>query len=145
MDLEGPLDTVIRVDGMSVDELLAQARSRLQRLTAAEAQRATAQGALIADIRSAGQQERDGLLPGAIRIERNVLEWRADPRSRWYDRRLHDRNGPLILMCAEGYQSSLAAATLQQMGIVDATDMIDGFDGWRAAGLPVQQWTDESE
>jgi rhodanese-related sulfurtransferase len=130
---------------MSVDELLERARTRLQRLTAAQAEQATTRGALIVDIRSAGQQQRDGLVPGAARIERNVLEWRADPRGPWHDPRLAGRSGPLILMCAEGYQSSLAAATLQEMGIADATDLIDGFDGWREAGLPVQQWTDRSE
>jgi rhodanese-related sulfurtransferase len=129
---------------MSVEELLEQARSRLRRLTATEARQAVAQGSLIVDIRSDGQRRRDGLVPGAVRIERNVLEWRADPRSPWYDHRL-DRSGPLILMCAQGYQSSLAAATLQEMGISDATDLIDGFEGWQAAGLPVQQWADSSE
>ena len=130
---------------MSVDELLERARSRLRRLTAAEASRAAADGALIVDIRSAGQQRRDGLVAGAVRIERNVLEWRADPRGPWHDARLAGRRGPIILMCAEGYQSSLAAAGLHDMGITDATDLIDGFDGWRQAGLPVQQWREDSE
>lgn len=133
------------MDGMSVDELLERARARLQRLTAAQAEQAATDGGLIVDIRSAAQQQRDGLVPGAVRIERNVLEWRADPRGPWYDPRLAGRRGPLILMCAEGYQSSLAAAMLQEMGIADATDLIDGFDGWREAGLPVQRWTDESQ
>jgi rhodanese-related sulfurtransferase len=132
------------VEPASVDKLLERARARLRRLTAIQAAGATECGGIIVDIRAEHQRRRDGLVPFAVFIERNVLEWRADPGCPWYDRRLHGRTGPLILMCAEGYQSSLAAATLQQMGIVDATDLIDGFDGWRAAGLPVQQWTDAS-
>jgi rhodanese-related sulfurtransferase len=128
------------MDGMSVDELLEIARSRLNRLTASRAERATARGALIIDIRCACQQQRDGLVPGAIGIERNVLEWRADPRSPWRDPRLARCRGPLILMCAQGYQSSLAAASLHDLGIAHATDLIDGFEGWRQAGLPVRAW-----
>jgi len=130
---------------MSADELLERARSRLRRLTAAEAAQAAANGAVIVDIRSAGQQRRDGLVPGAVTVERNVLEWRADPRGPWCDPRLAGRAGQLIVMCAEGYQSSLAAANLQEMGITDATDMIDGFEGWLGASLPVQEWPEESE
>lgn len=128
------------MDGMSVDQLLEIARSRLDRLTALRAQRATARGALIIDIRCACQRQRDGLVPGAIGIERNVLEWRADPRSPWRDPRLAECRGPLILMCAQGYQSSLAAASLHDLGIAHATDLIDGFEGWREAGLPVRAW-----
>lgn len=129
--------------GMSVDELVERARSRLDRLTAARAEQATARGALIVDIRCACQQQRDGLVPGAIGIERNVLEWRADPRSPWRDPRLARCRGPLILMCAQGYQSSLAAASLHDLGIAHATDLIDGFEGWREAGLPVRAWVGE--
>ena len=125
---------------MSVDELLERARSRLSRLTAAEAERATASGALIVDIRCACQRQRDGLVPGAIGIERNVLEWRADPQSPWRHQRLTACRGPLILMCAQGYQSSLAAASLHDLGITNATDLVDGFEGWREAGLPVRRW-----
>jgi rhodanese-related sulfurtransferase len=128
------------MDPISVEELLERARSRLSRLTASRAEQAAARGALIVDIRCACQQRRDGLVPGAIGIERNVLEWRADPRSPWRDPRLAECRGPLILMCAQGYQSSLAAASLHDLGLTDATDLIDGFEGWREAGLPVQAW-----
>ena len=120
-----------------MDEFLELARSRLSRLTASRAEQATAHGALIIDIRCACQRRRDGLVPGAIGIERNILEWRVDPRSPWRDPRLAQCRGPLILMCAQGYQSSLAAAGLHDLGITSATDLIDGFEGWREAGLPV--------
>ena len=125
---------------MSVDELLERARSRLSRLTAVHAEQAMARGAVIVDIRCACQRRRDGLVPGAIGIERNVLEWRADPRSPWRDPRLAQCRGPVILMCAQGYQSSLAAASLHDLGVTSATDVIDGFEGWREADLPVRAW-----
>ena len=128
------------MDGMSVDELVEIARGRFSRLSASRAEQAVTRGALIIDIRCACQQQRDGLVPGAIGIERNVLEWRADPRSPWRDPRLAECRGPLILMCAQGYQSSLAAASLHDLGITNATDVIDGFEGWREAGLPVHAW-----
>src|SRR5690349_12400426 len=128
------------MDGMSVDELVELARRRFRRLTATRAAQATARGALIIDIRCERQQQRDGLVPGAITIERNVLEWRVDPRSRWRDTRVAQCRGPLILMCAQGYQSSLAAASLHDLGITSATDLIDGFEGWREAGLPTHAW-----
>ena len=123
-----------------MEELVELARSRLSRLTAARAAQARARGALIIDIRCACQRQRDGLVPGAIGIERNVLEWRADPRSPWRDPRLAHCRGPLILMCAQGYQSSLAAASLHDLGVTSATDVIDGFEGWREADLPVRAW-----
>lgn len=122
---------------MNIDELLAAARARLTRVTAAEAWRSMAAGAVLVDIRADSQMERDGTIPGAIVIPRNVLEWRADPACDYHDPRLGKRTGALMLICAEGYQSSLAAATLHDLGITDATDVIDGFDGWRQAGLPV--------
>ena len=103
-------------------------------------------GALIVDIRSEYQRFRSGVVPGARFVPRNVLEWRADPRSDHRDEVLAAAAGPLILMCAEGFQSSLAAATLQEIGVAGATDMIGGFEAWSAAGLPVQSgpapWSD---
>ncbi len=123
---------------MNIDQLLAAARARLTRVTAGEAWHAMAKGAVLVDIRSDSQLERDGTIPGAIVIPRNVLEWRADPACDYHDPRLSDRAGPLMLICAEGYQSSLAAATLLDLGITGATDVIDGFEGWRDAGLPVE-------
>jgi rhodanese-related sulfurtransferase len=89
------------------------------------------------DIRSDHQRERDGVVPGAIHHPRNVLEWRADPASDARDPRIADYDAHVIVMCDAGYQSSLAAATLQTLGLRRATDLDGGFQAWRAAGLPV--------
>ena len=89
------------------------------------------------DIRSERQRDAQGLIAGAHFVPRNVLEWRADPHSGHSDPQLVGVAGPLILMCAQGFQSSLAAAALQEIGIDGATDMIGGFEAWVAAGLPV--------
>ena len=121
------------------DQLLARARSRLRRLTAEQAAAARAQGDLLIDIRSADQRRRDGDIPGAIAIERTVLEWRLDPTSPW---RIDEASGPeirVVLICAEGYSSSLAAASLQDLGLGNVTDVIDGFAAWRSAGLPIKR------
>ena len=123
----------------AIDELLDRARARYRRVTAGEAAEAAEHGALIVDIRSETQRARDGLVPGAVYVPRNVLEWRADPTSESHDEQIVSRSGPLIVMCAEGYQSSLAAASLLDLGLDDVTDMVDGFDGWIAAGLPVER------
>lgn len=120
----------------TVDELLAAARARLRRLEPAQAHAAAGAGGLIVDIRSERQRERDGLVPGARFVPRHVLEWRAHPASGHADPALVAVRGPLVLMCAEGYQSSLAAATLHDLGLTGATDMVGGFAAWWAAGLP---------
>jgi rhodanese-related sulfurtransferase len=122
-----------------VDRLLEEARSGLRRVgpeAAAEAMRA---GAVLVDIRSDSQRAEDGLVPGAVVIPRNVLEWRCDPTSDWRDERVSDAEVDLIVMCNEGYQSSLAAAVLQRLGLRRATDLDGGFQAWRAAGLPVEK------
>ncbi len=119
----------------TVEQLLAQARTRLSRMSPEEAQAAAQAGALLIDIRAESQRERDGVIPGAKFIARNVLEWRCDPASEWRDSETADRQ--LIVFCNEGYQSSLAAATLQQLGHPEATDMIGGFQAWRDSGLPI--------
>lgn len=121
----------------TIDDLLHEARGRLARLTPAEALAATARGALIVDIRSERQRLEQGLVPGAHFVPRNVLEWRADPDCEHRDPLLAGSRGLLVLMCAQGFQSSLAAATLKEMGVERATDMIGGFEGWLAFGLPV--------
>ncbi|HTI32901.1 MAG TPA: rhodanese-like domain-containing protein [Miltoncostaea sp.] len=126
-----------------VDELLRAARARLRRLTPAEAAAAQAAGGAIVDIRSDAQREADGLVPGALVVPRNVLEWRADPAHPDRDERLTAVRGPLVLMCAEGFASSLAAAALQDLGVAGATDMAGGFVAWRAAGLPVERPDDD--
>jgi rhodanese-related sulfurtransferase len=124
---------------ITVDDLLAEAREGLDRLEPPEAASAVAAGALLVDIRSEAQRERDGLVPDALFVPRNVLEWRCDPASRHRDDRLCDPGRQLILMCDEGYQSSLAAANLKRLGLERATDLAGGFRAWRAAGLPVER------
>jgi rhodanese-related sulfurtransferase len=123
----------------SVEQLLVEARARLDRLTPESAQAAVRVGALLIDIRSELQRERDGVIPGSRFIARNVLEWRCDPASPWRDRSIIGAGTRVVVICNEGYQSSLAAATLQQLGLADATDVIGGFQAWKAAGLPVQR------
>jgi rhodanese-related sulfurtransferase len=128
-------DTTGTVPPMTVDDLLADARRGLQRLTPEEAARARRDGAMLVDIRPLEQRRADGDVPGAVRVDRNVLEWRLDPAC---PHRLPevDAGRRVVLVCNEGYATSLAAATLQQLGL-DATDVIGGFQAWRAAGLPV--------
>jgi rhodanese-related sulfurtransferase len=117
-------------------ELLEEARSQIERLSPTEADAAVRAGALLIDIRAESQRARDGTLPRATFIARNVLEWRLDPTSPHRDSACSRRDVRLILVCDEGYQSSLAAATLKRFGL-DATDVVGGFQAWRAAGLPV--------
>jgi rhodanese-related sulfurtransferase len=121
----------------TLDELLAAARSGLRRLTPADALAAMGAGAVLIDIRSDSQIARDGTIAGALVIARNVLEWRLDPASQYRHPQPPQLGDQVILLCDEGYQSSLAAATLQQLGFVFATDVDGGFHAWRKAGLPV--------
>jgi rhodanese-related sulfurtransferase len=122
----------------TVDDLLDEARERLQRLEPGAAEEAVRAGALIVDIRSEVQRERDGVVPGSVFVARNVLEWRCDPASAHRDPRIDGRARQLILMCNEGYQSSLAAAGLHRLGLTRTTDLVGGFQAWREAGLPVE-------
>jgi rhodanese-related sulfurtransferase/predicted small metal-binding protein len=124
----------------SIDTLLDEARSGALRLDPHEAQVAMAAGALIIDIRSEAQRRAHGMVPGALAVDRNVLEWRCDPGCPARDPRI-DSLRALIVMCNQGFQSSLAAATLRALGR-DATDLIGGFQAWRAAGLPIDQFTE---
>jgi rhodanese-related sulfurtransferase len=121
----------------SIDELLADARRGLQRVDATDVPAAAAAGALVVDTRPIAQRAADGEIPGALIIDRNVLEWRLDPSSANRIPEAGDYDRPVILFCNEGYSSSLAAATLQQLGLRNATDVIGGFQAWKAAGLPV--------
>jgi rhodanese-related sulfurtransferase len=125
-------------DQRTVAQLLDEARARLDRLTPAHAAAAAREGAILIDIRSEVQRERDGVIPGSRFIARNVLEWRCDPASPSRDPVLTDAGARVIVLCDEGYQSSLAAATLHTLGLLDATDVIGGFQAWKAAGLPVE-------
>jgi len=120
----------------SIEARLEWVRSHLQRLTPHEAARAQADGAVLVDIRPQAQRAREGEIPGSLVIERNVLEWRFDPSSA---ARLPIATGhdlQVIVVCSEGYTSSLAAASLQELGLRHATDLQGGFLAWRAAGLP---------
>jgi len=117
--------------------MLAGARSRLVRVTPEQASAEVAAGAVLVDIRPAAQRALEGEIPGAVIIERNVLEWRLDPRS---SHRLPIASYQLrvIVVCSEGYTSSLAAASLLELGIMNATDLEGGFRAWQARGLPVE-------
>jgi rhodanese-related sulfurtransferase len=116
---------------IGVEELLAQARSGLDRVTPEKAREETAGGAILVDIRTESQRAAVGDIPGAIYVPRNVLEWRLDPDCPHRDPELARRDRRIILICNEGYQSSLAAATLRRFGL-DATDVIGGAVAWRA-------------
>ena len=120
----------------TIDEVLTAARTRLRRLSPAEAFAEFSRGAVLVDIRPQAQRAREGEIPGAVVVERNVLEWRFDPAS---DARLpwvHGYDQRLIVFCSEGYTSSLAAVALKDLGLAGATDIIGGFMAWAAAGLP---------
>jgi rhodanese-related sulfurtransferase len=121
----------------TVEALLTSARNQLDRLSPESALSASRDGAALIDIRSEGQIRRDGLVPGATVIPRNVLEWRLDPSCADRDRALAAAGSRVILLCNEGYQSSLAAATLKRFGL-EATDVVGGFQAWRAAGMPIE-------
>ncbi len=119
-----------------IDEILAAARHRLRRVSAAQAFAAQGNGALMVDIRPAAQRAEHGEIPGALIVERNVLEWRFDPSS---DARLpvaHSYDLEVIIFCQEGYTSSLAASSLLDLGLHHSTDLIGGFAAWKADGLP---------
>lgn len=123
---------------LNAEQLLERARARLVRIDAARAAEELAAGALLIDIRPADQRAAQGDIPGSTLIDRNVLEWRLDPASPWRVASVADHEERIILICAEGFQSSLAAANLQEMGLVNATDVIGGFESWAAAGLPIR-------
>ena len=121
----------------TIDDLLIEARGGLARLDPAAVFRAIRGGAVLIDIRPEWQRRADGEIPGAIVIERNHLEWRCDPASPARVAEATSHQVAWIVCCDEGYSSSLAAASLQALGLSSATDVIGGFQAWRAAGLPV--------
>ncbi len=120
----------------TIDQMLDRARGQLARIGPARAFAESAAGAVLVDIRPQAQRAAEGEIPGALIVERNVLEWRFDPASAarlpqaGYDLRV-------IVFCSEGYTSSLAAAALQELGLHQATDLDGGFRAWQRAGLPV--------
>ncbi len=125
-------------DAPSIDELLAEARSGLARLRPEAAFAVLTDGAVLVDIRPLEQRMAEGEVPGAIVIGRNVLEWRLDPRSEARIPALARPEAQIIVMCSEGYASTLAAATLRRIGLRQATDLDGGFRAWKAVGLPTR-------
>ncbi|MFD7689415.1 rhodanese-like domain-containing protein [Streptomyces sp. NPDC059781] len=123
---------------VGIDELLERVRAGLVRVGPRDAYEAARTGeALLVDIRYAALRNRDGLIPGTLVVERNELEWRLDPRGshRLPEATSHDLR--IVVICNEGYASSLAAESLHRLGLHRATDLVGGFQAWREAGLPV--------
>ena len=123
----------------TIETVLTEARARLRRVGPREARAAWREGALLIDIRPEEQRRREGEIPGAMKLERNVLEWRLDPASPDRIAEITSPAQPVILFCQEGYASSLAAASLQEIGLVNATDLEGGIVAWAAAGLPFRK------
>ena len=120
-----------------IDAELATARALLDRVTPQQAQALIEAGGLVVDTRTEAQRRQAGEIPGAVVIDRTVLEWRLDPACPFHADVARGYDDPVVVVCAEGYSSSLAAASLQRVGLSKATDMIGGFEAWAAAGLPV--------
>ncbi len=121
----------------AIDAVLAASRAGVSRLSPAEVLEARARGALVVDTRTEAQRRRQGELPGAVVIDRTVLEWRLDPAS---DARIPEATGydlEVVVVCRQGYSSSLAAASLRAVGLHRATDLAGGVEAWVAAGLPL--------
>jgi rhodanese-related sulfurtransferase len=133
------------VSRTTIEDLLAAARGGLSRLEPAEARAAQAAGALIIDTRSSDERRRAGVIPGSLHIPLSVLEWRLDPAAdpSFHNSHIRGLDQQLVVVCAHGYSSSLAAARLQDLGFTAATDLAGGFEGWRDAGLPVVGAEDE--
>jgi rhodanese-related sulfurtransferase len=123
---------------VTVDDLLVAARARIRRLDPNETAAACRRGALLIDIRPTVQRRWEGEVPGALVIERNVLEWRVDPASAHRLAQVTDHDREIVVMCSEGYASSLVAATLVDLGFASAADLDGGFQAWAKAGLPVR-------
>jgi rhodanese-related sulfurtransferase len=125
--------------GATIDQLLERARRRLARVDPQQAAAEQAQGALLVDTRTETQRAKQGEIPGALVIDRTVFEWRLDPTSPSRIPEAKDHNVRVIVICSQGYSSSLAAASLQELGLVNATDVIGGFHAWKEAGLPINK------
>jgi rhodanese-related sulfurtransferase len=120
----------------TLDELLDQARARIERLEPAEAWVAAQAGALLIDIRADADRERDGIVPGSLHIPRTVLEWRVATDSSSRNPSVGGLDRQLVLVCNHGFSSSLAAVTLVELGFMRAGDVVGGFEAWCEAGLP---------
>jgi rhodanese-related sulfurtransferase len=126
------------VSRRNINDVLAAAQGRLDRLTPAQAATRMREGWTLVDVRAADLRARDGRIPGAVHAPLNVLEWRVDPASGSQERALARKEDRLILFCHEGYSSSLAAVRLHELGYTNTTDVIGGFSAWAKAGLPVE-------
>jgi rhodanese-related sulfurtransferase len=121
----------------TIDELLERVRARIDRVHPAEAARRLAAGSLLVDTRPVEQRDRDGEVPGAVVVDRNVLEWRLDPASPYRIPEVTGYDLDVVVLCNQGYSSSLVADTLRSLGLHRAVDVIGGFEAWAAAGLPI--------
>lgn len=122
---------------MGIEELLAASRQGITRLTPEQTASAVEQGALLVDTRTPEQRDEQGELPGAVVVDRTVLEWRLDPTSPWRIPEAVDDDVLVVVACRQGYSSSLAAASLRRLGLHRATDLVGGVVAWQRAGLPL--------
>jgi len=129
-------------DRATVNDLLARSRSRIERLEPRAALAAAEAGAVVIDTRCAEQRRETGTIPGSVHVPLSVLYWRLDPASGFEDPRLADLDRQVILVCAHGFSSSIAAATLRDLGFSRASDLDGGFEAWMTAGLPIQAVAD---
>ncbi|MQT02415.1 sulfurtransferase [Streptomyces jumonjinensis] len=123
---------------IGIDDLLEKVREGLDRVGPERAFEEASSGALLVDIRYAALRDRDGLIPGALVVERNELEWRLDPLGSHRAAEAVSHDLRVVVICNEGYASSLAAESLRRLGLYRATDLIGGFQAWKGAGLPVE-------
>ena len=121
----------------TIDDLLEAVRRRIDRVEPGDVAARVAAGALLVDTRPVEQRERDGDVPGAVVVDRNVLEWRLDPASPWRIPEVTGYDLDVIVLCNQGYSSSLVADTLRSLGLRRAVDVVGGFEAWAALGLPV--------
>lgn len=128
----------MNTERLPIDERLRQARERISRLSPKEAAEAQASGSVIIDTRDSADREAEGVVPESIWVTRDTLEWRADPSSEQPNPALSDLSSSLIVMCNEGYGSSLAADSLHQLGHVKVADVVGGYRAWKADGLPTR-------
>jgi rhodanese-related sulfurtransferase len=125
-------------DRRTVNDLLAASRAKIDRLEPHGVLAAAREGAIVIDTRCAEQRRETGTIPGSVHVPLSVLYWRLDPASGSEDPSLADPGRQVILVCAHGYSSSIAAATLRDLGFARASDIDGGFEAWQAAGLPIE-------
>jgi len=129
----------------TVDDLLEEVRGRYERVLPEQASDEQQAGAILVDTRSYEQRREHGLIPGAVLMERNVMEWRLDPASDAHESWIEDHDARVIVVCQQGFGSSLAVRSLLDIGLARATDLIGGFEAWREAGLPVDPHSPEGD